>query len=339
MYKQIIGFLTLLSLAALPQWSIAKEVNVYSARKEALILPLLDQFSEKTGIKVNLITGKADALIVRMANEGKFSPADILLTTDVGRLVRAKSQGLTQAYASPSAAKNIPLHLQDSEGHWVGLTLRARPFMVAPDRVNATKLTSLEDLASPQWKGKLCVRSSGNIYNQSMVAALIQQLGEEKTMSIIQGLVANFARPPMGGDRDQIKAVAAGQCDVAIANTYYLAGMLSGSDPSETAAASKVAVVWPNQQDRGAHVNISGAAIARYAKNTVEAQTLIDFMMSKEAQAWYAETNFEYPVRKDVHKSGVLTSFGDFKSEKIPLEKVGELNATALKLMDKAGWK
>ncbi|WP_075186059.1 Fe(3+) ABC transporter substrate-binding protein [Teredinibacter haidensis] len=339
MFKRIIALFSLAGLISLPQWTTAQEVNVYSARKEALILPLLDTFSEKTGIKVNLITGNADALIVRMANEGKFSPSDILLTTDVGRLVRAKEQGLTQAYTSKIVEQAVPSHLRDSQNHWIGLTLRARPLMIAPDRVDAGSLTSLEDLAAPKWKGKICIRSSGNIYNQSMVAALLEQLGEEKTASVVQGIVDNFARPPMGGDRDQIKAVAAGQCDIAIANTYYLAGMLAGSDVAQTAAAKKVSVIWPNQQNRGTHINISGAAIARHSKNIKEAQQLIDFMLSVEAQRWYADTNFEYPVRTNVATNSVLKSFGDFKSEQIPLEKVGELNGAAVKLMDRAGWK
>jgi len=343
MKKQVFAFFRMTTLiAGTALWtslSFANEVNVYSERKEELIRPLLDQFTKDTGIHVNLITGKADALIVRMANEGKFSPADVLITTDVGRLVRAKNQGLTQAFESVLARQKVSPYYQDPEGHWYGLSLRARPLMYAIERVKPETLNDLEDLGSPQWKGKVCVRSSSNIYNQSMVAALLYQLEEKRTADLVKALVNNFARPPMGGDRDQIKAVAAGECDIAIANTYYLAGMLAGNNLKETAAAKKVKVFWPNQNNRGAHVNISGAAIAKYAKNKQHAEALLNFLLSKPAQSWYSETNFEYSVRTDIESSKLLKSFGEFKAEHIPMEKVGELNTNAVKLMDRAGWK
>ena len=211
--------------------------------------------------------------------------------------------------------------------------------MVAPGRVDKTQLTRMEDLTDPQWRGRICVRSSSNIYNQSMVAAMIEQLGEDKTQTWLNDFVKNFARTPKGGDRDQIKAVVAGQCDIAIANTYYLAGMASDDDEAIRETASKVEVIWPNQQDRGAHVNISGAAIAKYAPNAASAQKLVNFMLQEDSQVWYAKTNHEYPLRQGVAQSAVLTSFGDFKSENIDLSRVGELNRQAVILMDKAGWK
>ena len=317
----------------------AAQVNVYSARQEALIKPLLDKFTQETGIAINLVTGNADTLISRLQSEGKYSPADMLITTDVGRLYRAKQQGLTQAIDSQHLNTSIANNVQDPDKHWYALTLRARPIMYAPERVDINQLSRMEDLTNSQWKGRICVRSSSNIYNQSMVAAMIEQLGPEEAETWVKGFVENFARPPTGGDRDQIKAVAAGQCDIAIANTYYLAGMLSDKDKGTREVAQKVKVLWPNQQDRGAHVNISGAVITQHAPNKDAAIKLLEFMMTADSQNWYATTNHEYPLLEGVEWSGVLKSFGQFKSEKITLDKVGELNAQAVQLMDRAGWK
>lgn len=317
----------------------AEEVNVYSARNEALIKPILDKFSAQTNIKVNLITGKADALISRLASEGKHSPADILITTDVGRLHRAKSQGLLQPYTSDAMHKAVPKALRDADDQWYALTLRARPIMYVPERVKISELSTMEDLASEKWRGRICIRSSSNIYNQSMTAAMLVQKSENDVLTWAQDFVANFARPPKGGDRDQIKAAVAGVCDLAIANTYYLAGMLTDTDESNRAIAQQVKVFWPNQNDRGTHINISGAAITKHAPNQAEAQKLMAFMVTPEAQQWYAQTNHEYPVVEGVEWSDVLKSFGQFKAENIELFKVGELNGEAVRVMDRAGWK
>lgn len=318
---------------------VAEQVNLYSARKEALIKPLLDKFTQETGISVNLVTGNADNLITRLKSEGKYSPADLLLTTDVGRLYRAKQQGLTQKINMSEAISTLPNNFRDEQGHWLGLSLRARPLMVAIDRVDTETLNKMEDLTNPEWKGRVCIRSSSNIYNQSMVAALIAQLGESATQEWVNGLVNNFSRSPQGGDRDQIKAVAAGMCDVAIANTYYLAGMLSSEDVTTQEQAKKVKVIWPNQADRGVHINISGVALTKNAPNKDAASRLIDFLLSNESQLWYAKTNHEYPVLANVAWSELLQSFGTFKTEQIPLTQLGELNAAAVKIMDRAGWK
>jgi len=318
---------------------MAEQVNLYSARKEALIKPLLDKFTQQTGISVNLVTGKADNLITRLKSEGKYSPADLLLTTDVGRLYRATQQGLTQSISVSEAIAKLPSNFRDEQGHWLGLSLRARPLMVSVDRVAAQTIANLEDLTRPEWKGRVCIRSSSNIYNQSMVASLIAQLGEAVAQEWVNGLVKNFARPPQGGDRDQIKAVAAGLCDVAIANTYYLAGMLSSDDETTQQQAKKVKVIWPNQNDRGAHINISGVALAKNAPNKEAAVKLIDFLLSNESQLWYATTNHEYPVLADIAWSELLQSFGTFKTEQVPLSKLGALNAAAVQMMDRAGWK
>ncbi len=315
------------------------EVNVYSARKEALIKPLLDKFTEQTGVKVNLVTGKADALISRAKSEGKLSPADLLLTTDAGRLVRAKEQGITQNIRSQVAESAIPEYLRDADGHWFALTMRARPIIYSPSRVNSEELSTFEQLTDPQWKGRICIRSSSNIYNQSMLAAMIEQKGEEASLNWASALVKNFARPPKGGDRDQIKAVAAGQCDIAIANTYYLAGMLTDGDANAKSVARQVKVFWPNQQDRGAHINVSGAAIMKHAPNPEQAKALLEFMVTADSQSWYATANHEYPVVDGVEWSDVLKDFGQFKAERVALSRVGELNGEAVKVLDKAGWK
>jgi iron(III) transport system substrate-binding protein len=337
MLKKIICCFAISTILSSMAW--AEQVNLYSARKEALIKPLLDKFTQETGIAVNLVTGNADNLITRLKSEGKYSPADLLLTTDVGRLYRAKEQGLTQAVESSAAMNAIPTNFRDEQGHWLGLSLRARPLMVSKSNAEALAITNLEQLALPKWKGKICIRSSNNIYNQSMVAALIAQLGETATQAWLNDFVSNFARSPQGGDRDQIKAVAAGLCDIAIANTYYLAGMLSTDDETTQEQAKKVKVIWPNQADRGAHINISGVALTKNAPNKAAAIKLIDFLLSGESQQWYAKTNNEYPVLQSVAWSDLLQSFGQFKAEQVPLSQLGELNAQAVKMMDYAGWK
>lgn len=316
----------------------AQEVNVYSARKEELIKPLLDEFEKANKVKVNLVTGKADALISRMASEGDLSPVDVILTTDVGRLYRAKSMGLTQPVESEFLDNRIAEHLRDPQGNWYSLTMRARPVMYHPDRVDTKELSGVLDLADDKWKGRVCIRSSNNIYNQSMIAAMMVKFGEQKVQSWANDFVKNFARKPKGGDRDQIKAVAAGQCDIAIANTYYLGGMLADSNSQNFQIASQLKVFWPDQSDTGAHVNVSGAAVAKHAPNAELALKLIEFLASDSSQKWYAETNHEYPVVEGIAVSELLQGFGDFKAETVPLEKVGELNGAAVKLMDKAGW-
>jgi iron(III) transport system substrate-binding protein len=331
--------LVLFSLVIFSAHSVSDEVNVYSARKEALIKPILDDFSKQTGIKVNLITGDADALISRMKSEGQFSPADVLITTDVGRLVRAKQLGVTQANADESIIKNVPAYLRDDDLHWTALTLRARPIMYAKGRVDPASLSTMQALTKKEWKNRICIRSSNNIYNQSMISGMIQTQGEAQTLAWAKGLVANFARTPKGGDRDQIKAVVAGECDVAIANTYYLAGMLNAEDEGTRQTAQQIAVFWPDEETIGTHVNISGASIAKYAKNVDSAKALIGFMLTDEAQVWYAETNHEYPVKKGIKWSQTLQDMGTFKAQEVSLSTVGETNAEALMLMDSAGWR
>lgn len=317
----------------------AAEVNIYSARKEDLIKPLLQKFEEQTNIKVNLVTGKADALLERLISEGKNSPADLLITTDAGRLYRAQKAKMLQAVNSETLNNAIPEQYREPQGYWYGLSLRARPIVYAVDRVKPEQLSTYEALADENWKQKICIRSSENIYNQSLVASLIAHDGEENTLSWAQSFVSNFARPPQGGDRDQVKAVAAGQCDIAVVNNYYLGKMLTSKDETEKQAAMQVKLFWPNQNDRGTHVNISGGAVTAASKNKDSAIKLLEFLASDDSQQWYAETNFEYPVKPGVQPSEILTSWGEFKADSLSLYQLGELNAQAVMIMDHAKWK
>ena len=320
--------------------ALAAEVNIYSARKEKMIKPLLDQFSAQTGIKTNLITASADKLLTRMINEGRNTPADILITVDAGRLYRAMEADMLQPIQSEKIEALVPAHLRDPENFWIGLSMRARVIFYAKDRVDPDTLSNYQDLAQAQWKKRICIRGSGNIYNQSLVASMIAADGEQATQEWAQALVDNMARPPRGGDRDQIKAAAAGQCDIAIANTYYYGKMLENqSDDAQYQAAKKMAIFWPNQAGRGVHVNISGAGISKYSRHREEAIKLLEFLVSPEAQDWYASVNYEYPVNPEVKPSGLLASWGSFKADTLNLSKLGALNAEAVKIMDRAGWK
>ncbi len=315
-------------------------VHLYSARNEALIKPMLDKFTSLTGIEVKLITSKADVLLKRLETEGRNSPADVLLTTDAGRLHRAREAGVLQPIKSSLLEQRIPAHYRDVDGYWYGLSLRARPIVYARDRVNPEKeLSSYEALADPAMKGRICIRSSNNIYNQSLVASMINAQGEAATESWVRGFVKNFARAPKGGDRDQVKAVAAGQCDVAVINTYYLGGMLTSDKADERAAAEKVTIFWPNQSDRGTHVNVSGAGVTAHAKHKGNAIKLIEFLAGDEAQSWYASVNLEYPIVDKVKSSELLQSWGDFKADTLNLTELGRLNGDAVRLMDRAGWR
>ncbi|MGB0846508.1 MAG: Fe(3+) ABC transporter substrate-binding protein [Thiolinea sp.] len=340
MFKKIIATTLCLSFA-LPITAFAEEVNIYSARKEKLIKPLLDQFSEATGIKVNLVTGKADALLKKLELEGDNTPADVLITVDAGRLYRAQQAGVLQPVESTVLTESIPENLRDPENHWFGMTYRSRPIFYVKGKVKAEELSTYEALTDEKWQRRICIRSSNNIYNQSLVASMLATQGAEKTQAWVNDFVKNFARPPKGGDRDQLKAAAAGQCDIAIANSYYYAAMLSGKDEEQKAVAEKMAIFWPNQgeNDRGAHINISGAAVTKAAKNKANAIKLLEFMTQDEAQTWYSDVNGEYPVKSGIAASKLLQSWGEFKADALNLSELGSHNAEALKMMDKAGWK
>lgn len=338
-------FLTLTAIAglllasAVSAYADEKEVNLYSARKEKLIKPLLDKFTTETGIKVNLVTNGADALLKRLNSEGVNTPADLLITTDAGRLHRAKEGDLIRPVISDVLNDAVPSKLRDPESYWFGLSLRVRPIFYVKGKVDPSELSTYEALNDEKWAGRVCIRSSSNIYNQSLVASMIASNGIEKTQEWANGFVKTFAQPPKGGDRDQIKAAAAGICDLAIANTYYYGGMLNSSDQSQVEAANKLAIFWPNQDDRGAHVNVSGIAMTKSAKNVDNAKLLMEFLVGAESQAFYAQANNEYPVREGSNNTETLNGWGEFKADELNLSILGKNNSDAVKLMDRAGWK
>ncbi len=334
---------SLISALLLSQASFAEDdiVNIYSARKEALILPLLERFEKETGISFNLVTGKADGLLKRLEIEGEMTPADIFITVDAGRLQRAKDAGVLQAINNEVLEKRIPAHLRDKDKFWFGMSQRARTIIYAKDRVKPEEMSTYEDLADPKWKKRLCIRSSGNIYNQSLVVSMIEANGEEATEAWAKNLVSNFAKKPAGGDTDQLKAAAADVCDIALVNTYYLGRMINSKNEKDKKLSEKLAVFWPNQGEkgRGVHVNVSGAGITKHATHIKAAQKLLEFFVTDESQKWYAEVNNEYPVVPDAPISETLKSFGEFKADQLNLTVLGANNGKAVRLMDRARWK
>lgn len=316
-----------------------QEVNVYSHRHYDVDQKLYDQFYTETGIKVNVIKAGADELLERLKNEGPNSPADILLTVDAGRLYKAQEMGLLQSVSTDKLTSAMPEHLRHPEGYWYGLTKRARVIAYHVDRVNPYELSTYEDLTSEKWNGRIVVRSSSNIYNQSLMASIIAANGKEAAQEWAEGIVANMARDPKGNDRDQVKMVAAGQADVAIINTYYLGKLLTSSDKEEVAAGKAVALFFPNQDGRGTHINVSGAGVTAHAPNKENAVKFLEFLTSIEAQTVYAQENFEYPVREDVEPSELVASWGTFKDDTVNLNVLGKLNVEAVIEFDKAGWK
>lgn len=318
---------------------LCAEVNLYSARKEALVKPALDKFTNATGIKVNLITGKADVLLKRLATEGANSPADLFLTTDAGRLHRAKALDVLQAVNDPDLLKVIPVNYRDHEGFWFGLSLRSRVILYVKGKVDPAQLSTYEDLASDKWRGRLCIRTSNNIYNQSLVASMIASIGRKPTLAWAEGLVKNFSRPPRGGDSEQILAAAAGVCDIALTNTYYFGRMLNSKDAKQRTAAAKMELFWPNQTDRGAHFNVSGIGLTKVSKHKQEAIKLMNFLASPDIQKWYAEANYEFPINSATEISSTLKSWGPYKADVLNLSYLGLLNPDAVMLMDRAHWR
>ena len=314
-------------------------VNVYSFRQEVLIRPILDAFKAETGIEVRLVSAKDDALLERLKSEGEFSPADVLLTADAGRLWRAKDAGVLQPVASGILNERVPAQFRDPEGYWYGLSVRARTIMVAADRVADGAITTYAELAEEAWRGRVCIRSSSNIYNQSMLGAFIAHRGAAWTESWSQGLVANLARKPAGGDRDQIRAVAAGECDVAVANTYYLGRLATSDKAADREVANAVRVVWPDQAGQGVHVNISGGAVTRSASHKEAAIKLLEYLAGPEAQALYAGAVYEYPVLPGIELSPVVAAWGTYIADDLNLSVLGENNAEAVRIADRAGWR
>ncbi|WP_277587607.1 Fe(3+) ABC transporter substrate-binding protein [Psychrobacillus antarcticus] len=317
----------------------SKEVNLYTARHYDVDDELYAKFEAETGIKVNVIKGEADELLERIKREGDATQADLFLTADAGRLFRAKDEGLLQAVSSDVLDEQIPANFQDKDQMWYGLTKRARVMIYNKETVKPEELSTYEALTEDKWKGRILIRGSENVYNQSLLASFIEINGEENAKEWASGLVANFARDPEGGDRDQAKAIVAGIGDVAIMNTYYFGQMLNSEDPEEVKVAQKLGVFFPNQETTGTHVNVSGAGVVKTSKNKENAIKLLEFLSSPESQITFAEANYEYPVNKSVEPSELLKSWGEFKEQEIPLSTLGENNAKSILIFNEVGWK
>lgn len=322
-----IAFVALSTFAA----SATEQVNVYSYRQPFLVEPLFAKFTEQTGVKVNVVFAK-NGMAERLAREGKHSPADVLLTTDISRLIELREKSLLQPVKSEVINDAIPSQYRSNDDSWFGLTLRVRNIYSAK-RLGDISF-SYEDLADPKWQGRICTRSGKHPYNVALVASMIAEHGEEKTLEWLQGFKGNLARKPQGNDRGQVQAIHQNLCDLSLGNSYYYGNMLRDEKQKEWADA--VNINFPNQKNRGAHVNISGIGMAKYAPNKANAQALMEFLVSAEAQAMYAETNLEYPVRKGVALSPLVESWGQFKADDVSLETIAEHRKTALKLLDKA---
>jgi iron(III) transport system substrate-binding protein len=314
-------------------------VNVFTARHYDIDFAMFDEFEKKTGIAVNEIKGTAEELVERMKREGESTEADLFITVDGGILNYAKENGVLQPIESEGILANVPDNLRDSDNHWVGLATRARVLVYDKERVKPEQLSTYEDLAGEQWKGKVLVRSSSNLYNQSLVASMIELNGAADTERWAQGLVANFARDPEGGDRDQAKGIAAGTADVAIMNTYYVGQMLHSKDAEEVKVAESIGVFFPNQETTGTHLNISGIGLGAHAKNKENALKLVEYMTGKEGQEMLTSGSFEFPVNSDAELPELLKSWGEFKTQSIDFAKLGENNKAATELMNKVGWK
>jgi iron(III) transport system substrate-binding protein len=332
LFQYVFILLTVITIAP-PAWAGGDEVIVYSARNEHLIKPLFDAYSEKTGVKIRYITDKAGPLLARLKAEGANTPADILMTVDAGNLWQAANQGVLAPVESKFLEQNVPAHLQDPDNRWFGLSVRARTIVYSTVRVKEGELSSYEDLAASKWKGRLCLRTSKKVYNQSLVAMMMARLGTEQTEQVVRGWVNNLATPPFSNDTKEMEAIAAGQCDVGIVNTYYF-GRLQKKDPD-----IKLALFWPNQSDGGVHVNISGAGVTTHARHRDAAIKLLEWLTTPEAQEMFARLNMEYPANPAVKPSPVVSAWGDFKGDTINVAEAGKRQAEAVMLMDRAGYR
>lgn len=333
----------LISLSALflPATLAAEEVNLYTHRHYEVDQQILAAFTEDTGIKVNVIKAKADELIERIKAEGEQSPADLLVTADGGRLFRAKDLGLLQPVSSDTLQAQVPENLRDEENYWYAFTARARVIVYAKDRVDPADLSTYEALADDEWKGRVLARSSSNLYNQSLLASIIANKGQAAAIKWAKGFRENMARDPKGSDRDQIRAVAAGLADVALANTYYLGLLTNSPDQADRDVASKVAIFFPNQGEgqSGAHINISGGGVTKHAPNKENAIKLLEYLTSPDAQKVFASEVYEYPVNFDMTLSPLHESWGEFRPDALSLNALGKYNKDAVRIFALAGWK
>ncbi|AXK81463.1 iron ABC transporter substrate-binding protein [Pseudolabrys taiwanensis] len=329
------AFVTLGAVAAAGSaFAQSGEVNVYTYRETKLVQPLFDAFTKDTGIKVNIISASS-GLEQRIKSEGERSPADVLLTVDIGRLEDAVRAGITQPIVSPALDKVIGAQYRDPEGHWVGISLRARVVYASKERVKQDSIT-YEELADPKWKGKICIRSGQHIYNNALIAAFIAKHGEAKAEEWLRGLKANLAQKPSGGDRETARDVAAGKCDLGIGNTYYWALMATSDAQKPWADATKV--ILPTFAGGGTHVNVSGVVLAKYAPNKANAMTLIEWLAGEKAQHIYADVNYEYPLRAGVAVNAIIAGYGTLKPDTLALSKVAAAKKAAAALVDKVGF-
>jgi iron(III) transport system substrate-binding protein len=315
-------------------------LNLYSSRHYQTDEALYAGFTKQTGIRINRIEAGEDALIERIKSEGARSPADVLITVDAGRLWRADQAGLFQPVKSDVLDRRIPASFRHPDGHWFGFSMRARVIAYARDRVKAAEVPTYESLADAKWKGRICVRSSSNIYNLSLMGALIEQLGEARAETWARAVRENMARAPKGGDTDQLKAVAAGECDVAISNHYYYARLARSEKPADRAVAEKVGIVFPNQDGRGAHVNISGAGVLKHAPHRANAVKFLEYLASDDAQRYFADGNNEWPVVPSVRVNNpALAQLGAFRYDPLNVAALGRNQPASQKLYDRVAWK
>ncbi|WCE30228.1 Fe(3+) ABC transporter substrate-binding protein [Vibrio sp. SCSIO 43137] len=330
--KKVLTLSAIALATAAPQAFSAEEVNVYSYRQPFLVEPMFKEFTKETGIKVNVQFAKK-GLAEKLVQEGEYSPADVVLTTDISRLVELVNKKVVQPVESDTIEKNIPSQYRDSNDQWFALTLRSRNVYSSRDRVGKLGAEfDYADLAKPEYKGKICTRSGKHPYNVSLISSMIAHKGEAATKTWLEGVKANLARKPQGNDRAQVKAIKEGLCDVSLGNSYYLGKMVNNKD--QQAWADSVFINFPNQNTTGTHVNVSGMAMAKYAPNKANAQKLMEFLTADKAQQMYAEVNYEYPVKEGVKRSELVASWGDFAADKLPLEEIAENHSKAVKLVD-----
>ncbi|MGR4070228.1 Fe(3+) ABC transporter substrate-binding protein [Halomonas sp. LR3S48] len=338
-HRLVAPLAAMLAGSALASTAAADELNLYSARHYDSDEKLYQAFTEQTGIKVNLLEGDSDQLIERIQREGVASPADVMITVDAGRLWRAEQDGIFQSVESDVLAERLPEAMRHPEGKWFGFSQRVRAIFYNPENVDPNEITSYEDLTDPRWEGEVCIRSSNNIYNQSLLASMIEHHGAEGAEEWAQGIVNNMARDPEGGDTDQIKAVAAGECDLAVANHYYYVRLLESEEAADREVAEKVGILFPNQDDRGIHINVGGAGVVEGAPNRENAVRFLEFLASDEAQEIFAAGNYEFPVVEGVKMSETLESWGEFKKDDLNVNILGENNPEAIRIFDRAGWR
>lgn len=319
--------------------ALADEINLYSARHYDSDERLYEAFTEETGIDVNVLEGDSDQLIERIQREGVASPADVMMTVDAGRLWRAEEEGIFQSVESDLLNERVPEAMHHPDGLWFGFSQRARAIFYNRENFDPSEIASYEDLADPKFKGEVCIRSSNNIYNQSLLASMVEHKGADGAEEWAQGVVDNMARDPEGGDTDQIRGVASGECDLAVANHYYYVRLLKSDDDADREAARKVGIIFPNQDGRGTHVNVGGAGVVKNAPHHDNAVRFLEFLASDTAQHIFASGNNEFPVVEGIHKDPVLESWGNFKKDDVNVSVLGENNPEAVRIFDRVGWR